>query len=171
MLAGGHPNSLGRTVEVVRLVLGEPARMTELMDCYKCDDEVVRLRTSNAIRRVFDEQPSWFEDWVEHLLNEVSNLDQSSAKWTLSSMFLEHGSRLSANQRRRATALMIRNFHEENDWIVLNRTIKTLLAWLKDDPGIAAKIKRRVTELTDDERRSVSANARKALKQLAAMLG
>ena len=81
-------------------------------------------------------------------------------------MFLEHGKRLTSDQRQRATELMIRNLHEENDWIVLNLTMKTLVAWLKTDPAITAKILQRVTELADDERRSVSANARKTLKKL-----
>ena len=30
MLAGGHPNSLGRTVEVVDAVLAKPSRLSEL---------------------------------------------------------------------------------------------------------------------------------------------
>ena len=34
MLSGGHPNSLGRTVEVVAAVLDDPARLDELFSCY-----------------------------------------------------------------------------------------------------------------------------------------
>lgn len=46
MLTGGHPNSLGRTVEVVDAVLADRARLARLYACYFSDDEVVRLRTS-----------------------------------------------------------------------------------------------------------------------------
>lgn len=34
MLTGGHPNSLGRTVAVVELVLADRGRLGELYDCY-----------------------------------------------------------------------------------------------------------------------------------------
>ena len=50
MLTGGHPNSLGRTVEVVALVLADRDRLGELYACYQSDDAVVRLRTSNALK-------------------------------------------------------------------------------------------------------------------------
>jgi hypothetical protein len=30
MLTGGHPNSLGRTIEVVDIVLSNPARLSDL---------------------------------------------------------------------------------------------------------------------------------------------
>ncbi len=52
MLTGGHPNSLGRTKEVVEMVLADPDRFDELFGCYASEDEVVRLRTSNAVKRV-----------------------------------------------------------------------------------------------------------------------
>ncbi|GAB4243341.1 MAG: hypothetical protein Tsb0034_21160 [Ekhidna sp.] len=50
-LSGGHPNSLGNTIEVVDAVLADPSNFEELFDCYQSDDEVVRLRVSNAMKR------------------------------------------------------------------------------------------------------------------------
>ncbi len=38
MLTGGHPNSLGRTLEVVDAVLADRSRLTELVACYFSDD-------------------------------------------------------------------------------------------------------------------------------------
>ncbi|MEM8540860.1 MAG: hypothetical protein AAGF25_07880, partial [Pseudomonadota bacterium] len=64
MLTGGHPNSLGRTLEVVELVLASPDRMEELYQCYFSEGEIVRLRTSNAIRRVFKAHPEWFAEYA-----------------------------------------------------------------------------------------------------------
>ena len=52
MLTGGHPNSLGRTIEVVEIVLADRERLEELYRCYFSNDEVVRLRTSNGMKRV-----------------------------------------------------------------------------------------------------------------------
>jgi hypothetical protein len=34
MLTGGHPNSLGRTIEVVDMVLANSTRLLDLYNCY-----------------------------------------------------------------------------------------------------------------------------------------
>jgi hypothetical protein len=59
MLTGGHPNSLGRTIEVVDMVLANSTRLLDLYNCYFSADEIVRLRTSNAIKRISLENPEW----------------------------------------------------------------------------------------------------------------
>ena len=41
-LKGGHPNSLGNTLEVVDLVLGNTDKMEGLFHLYQSDDETVR---------------------------------------------------------------------------------------------------------------------------------
>ena len=51
MLSGGHPNSLGRTLEVVQIILSEPDKLDELYSCYSSSDEVVRLRTSSVFKK------------------------------------------------------------------------------------------------------------------------
>ena len=38
-LIGGHPNSLGNTLEVVDVVLGNTDKMEDLFLCYQSDDE------------------------------------------------------------------------------------------------------------------------------------
>lgn len=43
-LTGGHPNSLGNTVEVVDIILADKKRLDELYQCYFSDDAVVRLQ-------------------------------------------------------------------------------------------------------------------------------
>ena len=57
VLRGGHPNSLGRTLEVVDIVLSDRAALEELLCCYAGDDAVVRLRTSNALKRITRVRP------------------------------------------------------------------------------------------------------------------
>lgn len=60
MLTGGHPNSLGRTEEVVGLVLADRARLEGLFATMSDPDEVVRLRVGDALEKVCREQPGWF---------------------------------------------------------------------------------------------------------------
>ena len=83
MLTGGHPNSLGRTVEVVDIVLSDTDRFGELFDCYRSQDEVVRLRTSSAMKRVEAERHDLLLPYIDRFIGEIGELDQASAQWTL----------------------------------------------------------------------------------------
>ena len=81
-LKGGHPNSLGNTLEVVDAVLGNTDKMEDLFLCYQSDDETVRLRTSNAFKRIFRAKPELFNKWKQRFIKEVAEIDQPSANWT-----------------------------------------------------------------------------------------
>lgn len=163
MLAGGHPNSLGRTLEVVDAVLAQPVHMEELYDCYFSDDPLVRLRTSNAIRRIFKDRPEWFIQYADRLLDEVSKIDQPSTKWTLAQLWLEHKKRLTPEQKIRASQNLIKTLLEEDDWIALNMSMKTLERYVKEDPALPPIIADRARELANDQRKSVSKGALKLL--------
>jgi hypothetical protein len=82
MLTGGHPNSLGRTIEVVDLVLEDPVKLSDLYNCYFSTDEVVRLRTSNAIKRISREKTEWLVPYIDRLISEISTIHQASTQWT-----------------------------------------------------------------------------------------
>lgn len=166
MLTGGHPNSLGRTLEIVETVLSDHARLADLYDCCLNEDEIVRLRALNGIRRVFNAEPKWFDAYVERFLTEIAAIDQASAKWTVAQLALELQGRLSADQRRRATEIVIEFLHTQDDWIALNMSMKTLQHWARTDQSYAARVERRVRELASDRRRSVANGARKLLNAL-----
>jgi len=166
MLTGGHPNSLGRTLEVVEAVLASPDRMEELYQCYFSDDEIVRLRTSSSIKRVFNQHPEWFDQYADRLLSEISQINQPSTKWTLAQLWLEHKKRLTPEQKSAAADNLITTLFEEDDWIALNMSMKTLERYVKDDPALIVRIADRTRQIAHDPRRSVSKGA---LKLLAAM--
>ncbi len=166
MLTGGHPNALGRTLEVVDIVLADHDRLADLYDCCLDDDEIVRLRAFNGIRRVFNAKPDWFDTYVERFWTEIAAIDQPSAKWTVAQLALELQDRLSADQRRRATDILIDILHTQDDWIALNMAMKTLQHWAKTNKSFAARVEQRTRELAGDRRRSVANGARKLLNAL-----
>lgn len=165
MLTGGHPNSLGRTVEAVETVLANESRMTELFDCYQSDDEVVRLRVSNALRRVQAERPDLIVPLIDRLLDEIAYLDQPSAQWTLPKLFERAQPDMTENQIARALDIVKRNLAEHDDWIVLNNSIdylkdRAMDAELRD--WLLPQLRRHAT----DPRKSVAKRAAKALARL-----
>lgn len=161
MLAGGHPNSLGRTGEVVQAVLADRTRLDELFRCYRSADPVVRLRTSSSIKRLEAVRHAWLLPFVDHLIDDVGLLDQASARWTLAHLLLRLAPDLTTHQRARAEALLKRNLVEDGDWIVLINTMETLAAWAAEDAALQAWLQPRLARLAADPRRSVAARARK----------
>ncbi|MEL6467193.1 MAG: hypothetical protein AAFQ58_19700 [Pseudomonadota bacterium] len=162
MLSGGHPNSLGRTVEVVEAVLADPARSNELFDCYRSTDELVRLRTSNALKRVEAVRHDLIVHFIDALIYEIGLLDQPSAQWTLAQLFSRLQQDMSPSQRAGAQAVMTRNLAVHDDWIVLKATMQTLTDWARDDPELATWLQPHLERLADDPRKSVRRQAEKS---------
>ena len=165
-LSGGHPNSLGNTIRVVDRVLKEPVLFKSLFECYSSDDEVVRMRVSNAIKRITRADRSLVIPYIDRFLDEVSAIDQASAKWSLAQLFLMLENDMSVSQRQRATDIMVYNLTHHSDWIVLNMTLETLGKWSKKDASIRKSILSRVRELIDDPRKSVAKKAAKTMALL-----
>ena len=72
MLSGGYLNSLGNTVEAVEIIFGDRTLLEKLYNCYFSQDEVMRLRTSNAMKRICQSQPQWLIPYLNRFLTEVS---------------------------------------------------------------------------------------------------
>lgn len=164
MLSGGHPNSLGRTEEVVDLVLAERQMLSELFSCYFSADAVVRLRTSSAMKRITIAHPDWTMDFMDRLQDDVAAIDQASTQWTLALIFEVTRHLLTDGQRARAIAIMQNNLATHDDWIVLNNSMKILGAWADDDEELRIWLRPHARRLAKDSRRSVASNARKLLQ-------
>ncbi len=165
-LRGGHPNSLGRTIEVVDLVLRDPSRFDELFQCYFSNDEVVRLRVSNAMKRICRAKKELLLPYIDHFLNEIAGIDQASAQWTLAQLFLMLEKELSPEQMKRAKEHLSENLQNHTDWIVLNMTIETLSKWALTDDTLKSSIVPELIRLEKDHRKSVASKAKKALALL-----
>ena len=166
-LKGGHPNSLGNTVAVVEQVLANPDQFDPLFLCYHSDNEVVRLRTSNAMKRIGKENLLLLVPYIDRFLEEISKIDQASAQWTLAQLFDALKNHMSVEQKQRAVIVMKDNLTNHTDWIVLNQTINTLTKWSKKDPDLKQWLLPHLKRLAKDNRKSVSGRAQKMLQQLA----
>jgi hypothetical protein len=166
MLRGGHPNSLGRTIEVVEMVSGEPALLTELFACYSDADEVVRLRTSNAMKRLWRTNAAWVVPYIDRFLSEVAAINQPSAQWTLAYLLSELDAHLTPEQRARGQEILRRNLLQTGDWIVTNSTLQALSAWAAHDEALKTWLLPHLQRFAGDKRKSVAGTARKLLAAL-----
>jgi hypothetical protein len=164
MLAGGHPNSLGRTLEVVDAVLQDQKCLPDLLACYTSSDEVVRLRTSNALKRVTIEHPEWVAPFLDHLLLEVAKIEQASTQWTLAILFGKLVTHMNPTQKTQAQNIMQQQLENHTDWIVLNNAMETLSVWAKSDPDLKKWLEPQLLRHITDPRKSVSGRAKKFLE-------
>ncbi len=165
-LTGGHPNSLGNTVEIVEEVLKQPESFDELFNCYFSIDEVVRLRTSNAMKRIVKVRKDLLIPYIDRFLNEIAEINQASTQWTLSSLFDSLFQEMSSIQIEKAKAIMTNNLSQHTDWIVLNTTIDTLYNWSKVDNKLQVWLIQQLQRHSKDSRKSVSKKANKLLSAL-----
>ncbi len=163
MLTGGHPNSLGRTVEVVDLVLADQGKLADLYQCYFSKDEVVRLRVLSAMKRVTTAHPEWMMNYMDRLQSEIVAIDQASNQWTLAILFDLTRSHLSRVQEIRALEIMKSNVENHSDWIVLNTTMQVLFDWSAENKTLCEWLKLQLERLKLDARKSVSGRAQKLL--------
>ncbi len=165
-LKGGHPNSLGNTVQIVEEVLEKNSLFEELFNCYFSDDGLVRLRTSNAMKRVFKAKKQLIIPYIDRLLNEISKINQASAQWTLSQLFGQLENEMNDDQIIIAKQIMRNNLENHKDWIVLNTTMDTLGNWAKKDENLREWLLPNLNRLAEDERKSVSGRAKKILLKI-----
>lgn len=166
MLTGGHPNSLGRTLEVVEQIFANKNKLKRLYACYFSEDEVVRLRTSSAFKRVARERSDWLIPYIEGFLTEIAKIDQASTQWTLASLFDMLVEFMEPKQRSAALRIMKKNLEKQHDWIVLNTTMQVLADWSATDKRLHTWLKPHLKRLSKDSRKSVANRAKKLLAKL-----
>ena len=166
-LTGGHPNSLGNTVAVVEVVLEDPSRFDELFNCYYSEDPVVRLRVSNAMKRIGKANKTILVPYADRLIEDISKIDQASTQWTLAQLFLLLEKDLSNSQFKRGVTIVKNNLEQHQDWIVLNESIRSLVHWSKKDEALKSWLIPQLRRLSKDPRKSVSNRAAKSLLEIA----
>lgn len=125
---GGRSNSLGRTAEVVDVVVADPARMRELLDCVQDEDAWVRMRAVDAVEKVCRVDPGRVAAYVEELLTTWTTSDQASVQWHLAQVLRQV--ELSPEQQERAIAwLVARVATTDVDWIVATEVLRTLVGF------------------------------------------
>lgn len=165
-LTGGHPNSLGNTIEVVDEVLENKKKLDELYQCYFSSDEVVRLRVSNAMKRICRVHPEWLVPYIDRFLNDISKINQASTQWTLAQLFLWLDDDMTDVQKEKAIKILKKNLEQSNDWIVQNTTIETLSTWAKFDDELRKYMVPNLEKFSKSERKSVAGRAKKMLSSL-----
>jgi len=163
-LTGGHPNSLGNTILIVEEILKNNDRIQELFDCYFSKDEIVRLRVSNAFKRIAKEKPELVVAFLDQFISTISKINQASTQWTFAQLFMILDKFVNEKQRLEVVRILKNNLINCNDWIVLNFTMEALVGYSKVYSELKPWLKPILEKLAKDSRKSVANRATKYLK-------
>ncbi len=157
---------MGRTLEVMEIVKTDPSRTEELFELYFQEDEWVKLRSSNALKRLWREDNDNIKPFVNKWVEKASAIDQPSVQWTFAQMIEECTELLTTTQLAKAVERVKNYLIESQDWIVLNSSISSLTKFALEDAELRAWLVPHLEELTKEDRASVAKRATKALEKL-----
>jgi len=162
----GNTNSLGRTEEVVAVILKNPQRVNELFDGFYQDDEWVRLRVNSALKRLWRHDKTLVQPFVTRWTKEVAHIEQPSINWTFAQLVEECPELFTDKEIDSALSTIKQYLTHSSDWIVLNSSIQTLSKRAKDDTALRTWLMPQLKKLTTHDKKSVAGRARKWLTQL-----
>jgi hypothetical protein len=162
-LRGGDRRSIGRSNEVVTLVLKDPKLITELLIGIQHDDPLIRMRSADVLEKVTGRHPEWLQPHKRLLLNEIAAIDQQEVRWHVAQMM----PRLQMTSRDRDKAVRIlERYCEDKSRIVKTFSMQALADIASKDPNLVPRVVDLIKELTRTGSAAVANRGRKLLVEL-----
>jgi hypothetical protein len=86
ILQGGDRRSLGQANQLVALILSQPKRFPELLECLWSDDPVVRMRAADAAEKISAQRAELLHPFKAELLGLAGETSQQELRWHLALM-------------------------------------------------------------------------------------
>ncbi|MFA6972008.1 MAG: helix-hairpin-helix domain-containing protein [Gallionella sp.] len=86
MLEGGDRRSIGRSNEVVALVLEKPELFNELVAGITLDDPLLRMRCADAVEKITALHPEKLTPYKRALIEDWSQIEQKQVRWHVAAM-------------------------------------------------------------------------------------
>lgn len=163
ILAGPDRRSIGRANEVARLVLRQPRRFRELINCLWHEDPIVRMRAADAAEKVSSKRPDLIKRYKSQLLGLLTEFEQIELRWHLAAMIPRL--RLSSAERQRAaTALLL--YLDDRSSIVKTFALQGLADLSQSDAALRTKVMHLLEDALHSGTPAMRARARILLKKL-----
>lgn len=161
LLKGKDRRSIGRSNEVVALVLREPRQFRELMKCVWSDDQVLRMRAADAAEKVSAKKPRLLDPFKAELLGLLPEVEQKELRWHLALMIPRL--KLTRTERLRASE-EFKRYLEDSSSIVKTFALQALAEIAEDEPSLRSQVREIVEQAVRAGTPAMKARARKLLK-------
>jgi len=166
MLAEGrHRLHRGRAQEVAKLVLDEPRKTVQLIECLWDEDPGVANRAADALERATHYRPEIAQPWKDALIGLMAEAEQNKLRWNLA--LLVPRLELSVIDARRAAATL-RGYLDDKGSIVKTAAMHGLAALTRHDPELLPEVIDMLRILSRTGSPAMRARGRILLKQIEA---
>lgn len=162
LLRGGDRRSIGRSNQVVTLVLRTPRRFAELIRCMCCDDPIVRMRAADAAEKASAVQPELLRPHKAELLDLLTEAEQIELRWHLAQMI----SRLPLTKTESLRAAQtLQHYLEDRSSLVRTFALQALADISGSDSELRPQIRQIVEQSMARGTAAMKARARRLLKE------
>lgn len=137
MLQGGDRRSIGNSNSVAALILRQPDRLAELIQCLWNGDSIVRMRAADAAAKVSAERPALLAPFKTELLALADETAQAELRWHLAQIIPRLC--LGRQERVRATTALA-SFLGDRSSIVRTFAIQALAELSRGTPELEADL-------------------------------
>jgi hypothetical protein len=164
MLAvGRHRLDPGRSCEVAELVLANPRKAGQLIECLWDEDVGTANRAADALERATYHRPKLAQAWKESLIGLMAETEQNKLRWNLA--LLVPRLDLSVAEARR-TASILRIYLDDRYSIVKTAAMHGLAALTRHDPELMTEVLDMLRILSRSGTPAMRARGRILLKKL-----
>ena len=162
LLAGGDRRSIGRADEVAAAVSKNHTLFPTLMQGWRSNDPVVRMRAADATEKITRKQPDLLRVYKEELLALMTETEQQELRWHLAAII----PRLQLDPKERQLAsCLLRGYLRDNSSIVKTCALQALADLAVDDSSIQHEVIRILRHATRNGTPAMKARSRKLLLQ------
>jgi HEAT repeat protein len=163
VLSGGDRRSVGNSAAVVRRVLDSPELFPQLIDGMTTGDEIIRMRTADAIEKITRTHPEFLTPYKSLILNRLPDIHQQEVRWHLAQLI----PRLSLNAKERRTVVdIMQRFLQDNSSIVRTFAMQALADIASQDETLLPSILRLLKDLTATGTPAMRSRGRKLILKL-----
>jgi HEAT repeat protein len=163
LITGRHRLHAGRANQVATLVLAQPKKISQLIECLWDEDAGVANRAADALERATFHQPSLAEPWKDALLGLIAEAEQNKLRWNLA-LFVPR-LQLSVPEAQRAAAAL-RTYLEDKSSIVKTAAMHGLADLTHHDPSLRPEVLDMLRILSRSGTPAMRARGRILLKKL-----
>lgn len=165
-LAIGKPNSLGNTLQVVKIVESNSKLFPRLLKLLLHEDSIVAMRAMNATKRLMRADKDFFDQYKESLVKVYSKSKHNVVRLGLITLYFDFVKEFSASELKSIMTLTLKWMKETEDWMILAQGLKLLEKLAKTDPKVKPELIKIAKVLQKDSRKAVSTKAKNVLSNL-----
>lgn len=163
MLKGGDLRSIGRSEEVVRIVLENPAKFGEVILGMVHEDGIVRMRSSDAVEKITIKRPELLEPYKEFIMTRAAIVDQKEVRWHVAQIL----PRLDlSNDDVQVAVGILKGYLDDDSRIVRAFTMEALVGFVEKDPDLEAWVITLIEKLVEEGSPAMRSRGKKLLSWL-----